>query len=743
MLNGEPFIRYHLGMLRELPFRWHWHVVEGVASLVHDTAWSVAGGGHVDSGAHQGGLSIDGTTAYLDEIAALEPDRISLYRPSPGEFWAGKRAMVSVPLPNIREECLLWELDADELWTCEQISRMRQLFIEQPERTAAFYWCDFFVGPEAVITTRYNYAQNPSVDWQRTWRFRPGDRWDAHEPPTLIRSHRGDLGKARPFLQDETERVGAVFQHYAYATEEQVRFKETYYGYAGALAGWRALQHAIGAGGPVRLGDYLPWVPDDTLADICSRSRVSPLARRTDGTWIFGGPSADEESRDEASNGGVIVVDGVFFQDFSTTGIARVWRSFLHEWLKSGFAERVVFLDRGGSCPRFPGLRTRSLPRWEVDRSAEDSLLLQRVCDEEGAALFVSTYYTAPAGTPGVMLVYDMIPERLGLDMSDAVWDEKRQAIEYASGYVCISENTRRDLLGLEPSTAGKQASVVRLGVDPLFKPATLEEIERFRREHGLERPYVLVVGDRRGVDGYKNAELVFRAFGTWPSADGFEIVCVGGQPEVEPDFARHAPLTRTRRLSLTDAELRLAYAGALALAYPSRYEGFGLPVVEAMASGCPVITTAAGSLPEIAADAALYVDPDDPVALASAFETTREPHRRAELIAAGLKRATMYEWGTAAADFANLLSVAVLAEAASDRSARTSAWQARRETRARAQAEERASRPRQTLLNALAEAAPATQRLKLLALRYLPRWAVRGLRALKAALRKRGFVRG
>jgi glycosyltransferase involved in cell wall biosynthesis len=742
VLNGEPFIRYHLGLLRELPFRWHWHVVEGVASLVHDTAWSLAGDGYVDPGTHQDGLSIDGTTEYLDEIAAADPDRISIYRRSEG-FWDGKLEMVSAPLANIREECLLWQVDADELWTAEQVTRMRDLFIDKPERTAAYYWCDYFVGPEAVLTTRYNYAQDPNQDWLRTWRFQPGDRWEAHEPPTLVRPHESgvDVGKARPFGHDETEREGAVFQHYAYVNEKQLRFKESYYGYKGALEAWRTLQSAIKERGPVRLGDYLPWVPDDTLADDVSRTPVEPLARCEDGTWTFSRQSP-ELAPDDSAGSGSIVVDGVFFQDFSTTGIARVWQSLLHQWLESGFADRVVFLERDGCGPRLPGLRTRSLPRWTADRSAEDALHLQRICDAERASLFVSSYYTAPIGTPSLMLVYDMIPERLGLDMSDPVWDEKRRTIEHASSYACISENTRRDLLELEPVTAGRPADVVLLGVEPAFSPATEDEVAAFRREYNITRPYILTVGERRGVDGYKNGELVFRAFDGWHAADECEIVCVGGHEEIEPELRRAAPRASVRRLDLTDAELRLAYAAAIALAYPSRYEGFGLPIAEAMASGCPVIATAVASVPEVAGDAAIYVDPDDPRELAAAFDAVREPTRRAAMIAAGLDRAAAFEWQRAAAAFASLLDEAAQPEAPEDRNARALDWQGRRELQAHVQARQRATRSVAPPPAVRDLRSRLSRRLTTLALRHLPPGAVRRLRTLKSTLtRGRGII--
>ena len=741
VLNGEPFIRYHLDVFRRLPFSWHWHVVEGVAALVHDTAWSVAAGGRVDPVMHKLGLSIDGTTAYLDEVAAHEPQRITIYRKPAGSFWDGKREMVSAPLSDIPEECLLWQVDADELWTPEQIISMRRRFLEEPKRTAAYYWCHYVPAPEAVIATRYNYAADPSVEWLRTWRYKPRDWWEAHEPPRLVRPRLGrymDVGEKRPFLHDETEEAGAVFQHFAYATEEQVRFKESYYGYAGATERWRKLREAlVHANGPLRLGDYLPWVTDDTLVDDAARRHIPLLAHeREDGSWSFA-VEAPASRPASSVREGVIVVDGIFFQHFMNTGIARVWRSYLREWVKSGFSERLVFLDRGGAGPRLAGLPTRSIPVWEEELAAPDSLRLQRICDEEGAALFVSTYYTTPIATPSLMLVYDLIPERLGLDMSDPVWDEKRLAIEHASAYACISENTRRDLLELEPRARGKPAEVVALGVDDFTLPSE-REVGVFRSQRGLDRPYFLVVGDRRGAEGYKNVELVFRALRDWGEADRYELVCVGGREEIEPDLTRIAPRMRVRRIAPSDEELRLVYAGATALLFPSRYEGFGLPVAEAMACGCPVITTPRSSLPEVAGDAAIYVDPDDPRALRQALVTVRKPSRREEMIAAGLRRAARLTWADAASAFANVLSAAASADTAEGRRARDALWRPRREDQSQRQqavASRRRHRPDRDRQRARPDA--SMPRLEAFALRHLPPWAIELLRRMRAFTRR------
>jgi len=266
VLNGMPFIKHHIDILKQLPFKWHWHVVEGVAELKHDTGWSVGRGGRITDELHRNGLSNDGTTEYLNVLYERFAGQVTLYRKDKGAFWDGKREMVNEPLNNITEPCLLWQVDADELWTAKQIEKMYEMFWVNPTKTSAWFWCRYYVGENLVITIRNCYAQNPQQEWHRVWRYEPGNRWTAHEPPMLC------ANDDNPFTHDETERAGLVFQHYAYVTPAQVRFKEIYYGYAQALNHWTRLQQNKTF--PVKLREYLPWVTDNTEVN------VEPLTSR-------------------------------------------------------------------------------------------------------------------------------------------------------------------------------------------------------------------------------------------------------------------------------------------------------------------------------------------------------------------------------------------------------------------------------------------------------------------------------
>ena len=145
--NGQPFIRHHFEVFRRLSVPWHWHVIEGVAALRHDTAWSAGRGGAIPDEFKSSPLSNDGTTEYLDSIQKRAPGQVTIYRKDRGQLWDGKREMVTAPLANIRSPALFWQVDADELWTIAQFEATHRLFAAHPDKSAARFACRFFFGP--------------------------------------------------------------------------------------------------------------------------------------------------------------------------------------------------------------------------------------------------------------------------------------------------------------------------------------------------------------------------------------------------------------------------------------------------------------------------------------------------------------------------------------------------------------------------------------------------------------------
>ena len=295
--------------------------------------------------------------------------------------------------------------------------------------------------------------------------------------------------------------------------------------------------------------------------------------------------------------------------------------------------------------------------------------MLQRVCDEERASIFISTYYSTPLEAPAAMMVYDMIPEALNMDLSEPEWREKEHCIRRARRYVAISRNTASDLYRFFPVVSADRITVAYPGLDPVFRPAGAGEIESFKSRFGITKPYFLLVGAR---DSYKNAIAFFRALARLPDRSRYGVVCVGGESDLEPEQRAACAGNELHLLRLGDDDLRLAFGGAIALVYPTVYEGFGMPVVEAMGSGCPVITTPFSSLPEVAGDAAFIVNPYDEVAFADALLKIQEPQLRGGLSASGLKRARMFSWTRTAEIVASVLTEGVTEQASARASKHT-----------------------------------------------------------------------
>jgi len=224
-----------------------------------------------------------------------------------------------------------------------------------------------------------------------------------------------------------------------------------------------------------------------------------------------------------------------------------------------------------------------------------------------------------------------------------------RRAVRRARAILTISEATAADLAELVPEAAGK-TTVTPLAADGRFAPDPApEEVERVRARYELEDGFVLATGT---IEPRKNYVRLVRAHAALPNdlRHAYPLVLAGRRGwDYEPilaAMASHAdPPVRILGF-VPDADLAVLYAEATVFCYPSRYEGFGLPVLEAMQAGAPVVTSNVSSLPEVGGDAVRYVDPNDAGDLRTALEELLEDEgRRAELRAAGLERAKLFSW--------------------------------------------------------------------------------------------------
>ncbi len=297
----------------------------------------------------------------------------------------------------------------------------------------------------------------------------------------------------------------------------------------------------------------------------------------------------------------------------------------------------------------------RAINRWRIPRWRPDVLH--------------ETYYSQTSlGTlacPVVVTVHDMIHERFPELFNDGGLNRrlKQKSLQRADHAICVSEATRQDLCRILDFPFEKTA-VVHHGVDV---PSAATNV--FPLPEPTGRPFILYVGLR---GGYKNfSSLVEAMTQSVRLRSEFDLVVFGGGPFRPHELAAAAavgfPRKQLRHAGRNDKTLAALYRTAAAMAYPSLYEGFGMPLLEAMAHGCPVVCGSEGPAREVVGDCAALFDPRAIDDIARAIESVVfSPDRRAALATAGCERARGFSWRKCAIEtrsvYARVSGVASLA---------------------------------------------------------------------------------
>jgi glycosyltransferase involved in cell wall biosynthesis len=343
--------------------------------------------------------------------------------------------------------------------------------------------------------------------------------------------------------------------------------------------------------------------------------------------------------------------------DRAQSGIGRYTRELIAALGAEGHAPVILSAGSHRSYPQARRLRASgllpallTLGQLEIGRVVNE-LGLELVHDPSGVMAHaftpvrrvVTVHDAFPFVTPATSTALERLIYRLWLPL----------ALRRADAVITVSECSKRDILRYLPIQT-EQVVVVPNAVSASYRPLTAEEIAPGLGRHGLEPGYLLFVGS---VEPRKNLLRLLEAFAlARREANRARLVIVG---------ARNAWIdspvgAAVERLGLGDwvrftgyvaeADLPALYNGAAGFAFPSLYEGFGLPVLEAMACGTPVVTSNVSSLPEVAGDAALLVDPCDTEALARSLQgLLTDADLRADLRERGLRRAALFSWGRTA----------------------------------------------------------------------------------------------
>jgi len=245
-------------------------------------------------------------------------------------------------------------------------------------------------------------------------------------------------------------------------------------------------------------------------------------------------------------------------------------------------------------------------------------------------------------------MIFERFPELYNSPGSDRFREEKRRCIMEADAVICVSETTKQEtqqLYNLDPPSI----YVVPHACSDAFKQT--EDFDDIS-EIPIDQPFLLYIGRR---SRYKNFDLLIQAYHVWSKKNDVALVLVGGRQWSDDEQKRLAELGIQGRVhileNITDQILCYLYNKAVGFVYPSLYEGFGIPLLEAMACGCPIVASRIPSTIEVAGDCPICFEPASADELVSAFDVVLSEGRNSERVQAGLERVKTYSWDKTAAE--------------------------------------------------------------------------------------------
>lgn len=334
-----------------------------------------------------------------------------------------------------------------------------------------------------------------------------------------------------------------------------------------------------------------------------------------------------------------ITLDGIVFGLQANGGISNYWGRLLrHMDELQSIDSHVILPKRLRTCEYDSNWHRNSTYSKESMPTTVSRYL--DVLDDHRCDVFHSSYFRIPSNTSVryIVTVYDFIYERYATGPTRWVhsW-QKLRSIQRADAVICISNSTREDVLNHARGINPDRVKVVYLGVDQsTFYPESA-------CGNSVSEKMVLYVGQR---GRYKRFDLAIDAV---EMCQDLSLGIVGPTPtELETKLLNSKLPGRWYSFgSVSSSRLRLLYSNAFALIFPSDYEGFGLPILEAMACGCPVVAANNSSLPEVGGTAAIYAREQEPEMFAEALTQLKmSSNNRQATITAGLLQANKFTWG-------------------------------------------------------------------------------------------------